>query len=101
MKKKEAQASSGSSAPAPGPIRTCVGCGVKKNPRDLFRVTLAGEVVLIGERGGRGAWICKDSEKCVELALKRGRLAKALRRPDLAAVINATLRAWSCHQGNG
>ena len=57
------------------PERQCVGCGVKKDKREMIRVirTQEGtyELDLTGRKNGRGAYICKDPE-CLKLAGKRG-----------------------------
>ena len=63
------------------PLRTCVGCGEKKEKKELLRVlrTPEGTVVLdaAGRRNGRGAYLCR-SAACLEKAVKRRSLARAL-----------------------
>lgn len=63
------------------PVRTCVACGMEGEKRTLVRVvrTPEGRVELdpTGRKNGRGAYVC--SYDCLETALKKGRLEKALR----------------------
>ena len=67
-----------------GPIRTCLGCGVKRLKKELIRVVAEGHEgqIAIDEKGrlpGRGAYCCPD-EKCLgDFIKKRGRVARALR----------------------
>lgn len=64
------------------PVRTCVACGQKEGKRALMRVvrTPSGQVEVdpTGKRPGRGAYVC-PRPSCWELALKKGRLDRALR----------------------
>ena len=75
------------------PIRTCVGCGERAERRQLVRLTTDGERVIFDRqrRGGRGAWL-HESAGCLEKALRRRALQRALRRPH-AAIDAAALRA--------
>ena len=63
-------------------LRTCAGCGEKKDKRLMLRVCrLADGTVLFDDsdvREGRGAHICKNSE-CVEKARKTGRVSRILK----------------------
>ena len=57
------------------PERRCVGCGEKKQKRELIRIVrLAGdggvELDPTGKKSGRGAYIC-PSETCLKKARKR------------------------------
>lgn len=63
-----------------GPIRTCVGCRSKRPQAELIRVGLSsGGTVEIGAHApGRGAYLCRD-EGCVDAAVQRGSLRRALR----------------------
>jgi predicted RNA-binding protein YlxR (DUF448 family) len=76
-----------------GPIRTCVGCGVRTAQRDLVRMRTEGERVIVDRRraGGRGAWLHADAA-CLERALRRRAFARALRTKDAVADA-ASLRA--------
>lgn len=65
------------------PMRLCLGCGSKKDKRELIRVvkTPEGEVFLdeTGKKPGRGAYICPHLH-CLEAALKTKKLEKSLRQ---------------------
>jgi predicted RNA-binding protein YlxR (DUF448 family) len=78
------------------PQRTCVGCRTTDAKRQFVRVvrTTEGtvEVDPTGKRNGRGAYLCAQRE-CWEEALKKDRLARAL-RATISAGDRATLRAY-------
>lgn len=63
------------------PMRSCVGCGEKKEKKQLIRVirTPEGEVKvdLTGRGNGRGAYLCPDPA-CLEKAWKKKSLNRAL-----------------------
>jgi predicted RNA-binding protein YlxR (DUF448 family) len=69
---------------APGqPTRTCVGCRREAGRGDLLRLvrSSADAVVRVdaaGSAAGRGAYVHRE-RSCVEAALARGALGKALR----------------------
>ena len=72
------------------PVRTCVGCGEKGSRRELVRLRIEGERVVIDrdrKGGGRGAWLHAD-RSCLERAIKRRALARAFR--GKGASIDAT-----------
>lgn len=55
------------------PQRSCIGCGEKKDKKDLLRIVRSPEeyaVDLQGRKNGRGAYICKDLS-CLEKAEKK------------------------------
>jgi uncharacterized protein len=64
------------------PVRTCVGCRGTAPKDELLRVArpASGELRIDpeGRAAGRGAYVHR-SDACVELALRRGALARALR----------------------
>lgn len=64
------------------PQRSCVVCGEKTSKRELVRIVMTPErecaVDDTGKRSGRGAYLCRRPE-CWDAALRRGRLAAALR----------------------
>ena len=63
------------------PERTCVGCRGKGPKRSLLRVARGPRGVSVDEGGrapGRGAYVHRD-RACVEAALARGALWRALR----------------------
>jgi predicted RNA-binding protein YlxR (DUF448 family) len=69
------------SVSGPDPVRTCVGCGTRAPKRELLRVAVAdGEPAPDphGRAPGRGAYVHRR-EACVDQALRRGALARALR----------------------
>jgi uncharacterized protein len=64
------------------PQRTCVSCRTTEAKRTLVRLVRTPEASVevdpTGKRNGRGAYLCERAA-CWEDALKRGRLAAALR----------------------
>lgn len=66
------------------PIRTCIGCRRRRPAGEMIRLGAVGNMAMISCRrdnlSGRGCYVCPH-ERCIEAALKRGRLEKALRRP--------------------
>ncbi len=75
------------------PQRTCVGCRIASTKRQFVRTVRAPDGAVrvdpTGKANGRGAYLCPQ-RSCWDAALKRGRLASALRaeiRPgDLEAL---------------
>ncbi|MGO9343700.1 MAG: YlxR family protein [Acidimicrobiales bacterium] len=63
------------------PLRTCVGCRKVAAAEELYRVVAgpSGDIQIGRNLPGRGAWICRGSKKCVDRALSKGGLARALR----------------------
>lgn len=59
--------------------RTCMGCNLKKDKRELIRLVFNknGEMFVdeTGKAEGRGAYICDDI-KCLEKAIKTKRLER-------------------------
>lgn len=64
------------------PMRTCVGCRLEAGRRDLLRLVRSPDgVVRVDAQGsapGRGAYVHRE-RSCVQAALARGVLGKALR----------------------
>jgi len=61
------------------PRRTCVGCRRVAHPSQLVRFVAGPDGPVEGAgRPGRGAWLCPEAA-CLERALRRGALARALR----------------------
>jgi uncharacterized protein len=63
------------------PERSCVGCRGRAPKAELLRVGLSPEGVRVdplGRAPGRGAYVHRDPP-CIDLALRRGVLAGALR----------------------
>lgn len=63
------------------PMRQCMGCGEKKEKKDLIRIirTPDEEIVLdvTGKKNGRGAYLC-DSISCLAKARKKKAIDRAL-----------------------
>jgi hypothetical protein len=82
------------------PQRTCVGCRASGPTIGLIRVVRspAGEVAVdpSGRAPGRGAWV-HQRPACVEAALARGALARAL-RAGVGAEVAGRLRERSDEQ---
>lgn len=61
--------------------RTCIGCNIKKDKRELLRIVLNKDgkffVDKTGKAEGRGTYICYD-ERCLEKAIKTKRIEKIL-----------------------
>lgn len=74
------------------PVRTCIGCGGKAGQRELVRLRIEGERVVIDRdrKGGRGAWL-HAAPACLEAAVRRRALARAFRGKP-ASVDAAALR---------
>jgi predicted RNA-binding protein YlxR (DUF448 family) len=76
-------APSHASAPATGPVRTCVGCRNRALAGELLRVVITDEELALDLRRslpGRGAWLHPDLG-CLSKAERRRAFAKALRKP--------------------
>ena len=62
------------------PQRTCIGCGEKKDKKDLIRIVKDKEgkisIDKTGRANGRGAYIC-DKIDCLEKAIKSKKLEKS------------------------
>jgi uncharacterized protein len=65
------------------PVRTCVGCRARVEKGDLLRIVRSptGTVGIdsTGSAPGRGAYVHPDPS-CMESALRKGAVARALRR---------------------
>lgn len=61
------------------PQRTCIGCNVQKNKKDLIRIVINKEgkisIDKTGKANGRGAYIC-DNIDCLEKMIKSKKLEK-------------------------
>lgn len=81
------------------PERTCVGCGEKKDKKDLVRIVRTKEGVIAldatGKKNGRGAYICPDSE-CLLKAKKNHGLERSFKQAvpeEVFAVLNKEMEA--------
>jgi uncharacterized protein len=66
---------------APEPMRTCVGCRARATKAELLRIARTPEGVRADPGAvapGRGSYVHRDPG-CIEAALDRGALARALR----------------------
>lgn len=65
------------------PQRTCIGCNIKKDKKDLLRIVINKEnevnVDLTGKMQGRGTYICNNIE-CLEKAIKTKKIDRALNK---------------------
>jgi predicted RNA-binding protein YlxR (DUF448 family) len=99
------------SAPANGPVRTCVGCRTRALTGELLRVVISdGELALDLRRSlpGRGAWLHLDLG-CLSKAERRRAFAKSLRasgeldtgvlREALEALVHRTTGTGSSRAG--
>ena len=63
------------------PQRSCTGCNLKKDKKDLIRIVKdqTGKISVdkTGKAPGRGAYLCNSTE-CLEKAKKTKRLERAL-----------------------
>jgi predicted RNA-binding protein YlxR (DUF448 family) len=70
----------------------CVACRTSRPKRELQRIvrTPARDVVIdpTGRLAGRGAYVCQGTV-CLDLAIKKGALARALETPLPAAFLEA------------
>ena len=99
-------------SPAPGPVRTCIGCRQRTAKSELLRVVAGSDTdghpaVVPDPRGraaGRGAHLHPTTE-CLEQAVRRRAFARALRvqdglsaaplREHLETKTDPTDRSWS------
>ena len=63
--------------------RMCIGCGTKKDKRELVRIVMnkSGQISLdkTGKLEGRGAYIC-DNIECLEKAIKAKKFEKVFNK---------------------
>lgn len=68
------------------PIRMCIACRNKRPARELIRLTIADGTLVATDwkckLDGRGCYVCPE-DVCLERALKKERLERALRRECL------------------
>ncbi len=65
------------------PTRTCVSCGAKRNKKELIRLVLGAQGVVIrddsGKGEGRGAYVCMR-KSCWENLMSDKRLNRAFKK---------------------
>ena len=111
MVHRSGPATSHASAPASGPVRTCVGCRTRAEAGELLRVVITdGELALDLRRSlpGRGAWVHPDLG-CLGKAERRRAFVRALRVPgeldtnrlhgELEALVHRTTGTGSSRTG--
>jgi uncharacterized protein len=80
------------------PQRTCISCRQVQGKRQLVRVVRAADgqirVDVTGKQPGRGAYL-HATAKCWQLALAGGRLAHALKMPQISVADWAELHAYA------
>ena len=80
------------------PQRTCISCRQVQGKRQMVRVVRAanGQVSVdpTGKQPGRGAYV-HASPECWQLALAGGRLAHALKVPQIGEADRAELQAFA------
>ncbi len=73
------------------PQRTCMGCNIKKDKKDLIRIVKSKDgdiqIDITGKQNGRGAYICNNIE-CLEKLVKTKRLEKVFEMPISEEVYN-------------
>ncbi len=60
------------------PLRTCIGCGAKKEKRNLIRFVSMNSILILDRKknmGGRGYYLCPDSS-CIKKVFKDGKKIK-------------------------
>ena len=66
------------------PMRQCMGCGEKKEKKELIRVIRTTEEAVVldttGRKNGRGAYLCNNVD-CLHKAQKRKSIERALNMP--------------------
>ncbi|MGD0083403.1 MAG: YlxR family protein [Acidimicrobiales bacterium] len=82
------------SRPSAQPFRTCIGCRQQACQKDLIRVVAAADGSLVASRtaAGRGAWLCRSSTGCLDLAARRQSFPRALRTSVTPAAVEELRR---------
>ncbi|MCP3857257.1 MAG: YlxR family protein [Actinomycetia bacterium] len=79
------------------PSRTCIGCRAVHPTAQLTRVSRGANGWVIGPGEGRGAWICRAQPTCLDEALGRGRLGRAVRSEVSAGDLGSVARLVRTH----
>ena len=73
------------------PLRQCIGCGERKEKKELVRIVFEPEQGLLidpsGKGGGRGAYLCPRPE-CAEAAGKKKSFSRAFRQTVPAEAVS-------------
>ncbi len=78
------------------PVRTCTGCRERGDKAELIRVVAADGVIRVDPQQvlpGRGAYLHR-SESCLDRALKRRAIGRALRADVDAEFLDTDVRSW-------
>ncbi|MCF8143132.1 MAG: YlxR family protein [Deltaproteobacteria bacterium] len=71
------------------PIRTCISCDARRDKKDLVRLILNADGMIIrdvdGKGAGRGAYVCPD-DSCLRRLKTSKRLKRAFRTGGVVAV---------------
>lgn len=82
------------------PLRRCASCASQAPKRDLLRIVRTPDGALLldarGKAAGRGAYLCKKPA-CWDFALKKDRLARAVKAELAPAQRAALLQALRLH----
>ena len=74
----------------------CVACRTSRPKRELQRIVRTPERTVVldptGRLAGRGAYVCQGSD-CLDIAISKGALARALATPLPAAFLEAAREA--------
>jgi len=85
------------------PIRTCIGCGIKKSKRQLARIVRKNDNSIIvdesGKSPGRGAYICPNSY-CAQLTKKKHKLDRAFKQSVPDSVYDEIIKTFSVTNTN-
>ena len=72
-------------------VRTCIGCGAKRDKKELIRIvrTKTGSLKTDPQQKseGRGAYLCRNTE-CLNRAVKRGAFSRSYRQSIGAETLN-------------
>ncbi len=78
------------------PIRTCIGCGDRREKQALIRLTARGGLVAVDTKGGspgRGAYVCGSA--CLVKALSQQKLGRAFKaRVTAGEALMAQIRSF-------
>jgi predicted RNA-binding protein YlxR (DUF448 family) len=88
-------------SPAKGPVRKCIGCGVKGTKNSLIRLVVDEENRVVWDlqqiKPGRGAYLC-PARDCLTMAIKRGGFKRAFRKNVRTDGIEGPTVPWSEQQ---
>jgi len=83
------------------PIRRCIGCGQRKLKKNLIRMVILNNQVLVDTKqrlGGRGFYLCKDIS-CIYNAKKSKKIEKIFKIEDVSKfyeeLINNIRNDWN------